>query len=114
MEPTEDEMEWGRMVVDIFGKCDLVLSHTCPSIFEPTDLYLDMVDQSMVDKTMERYLGEIELKLEYRAWAFGHYHRLRDYPLQGGRRMLMVYNDKFVRLDKVMDLNNRIKEVKRC
>ena len=32
---------------------DLVLSHTCPIIYEPTDLFLFVVDQSTVDKTTE-------------------------------------------------------------
>lgn len=51
-------------------KCDLVLSHTCPIIYEPTDLFLSVVDQSMVEKDMERYLGQIEYQLDYKAWIW--------------------------------------------
>ena len=59
---------------------DMVLSHTCPIIFEPTDLFLSFVDQSSVDKTMERYLGQLEYKMSYDFWLWGHYHEDRIYP----------------------------------
>jgi 3-oxoacid CoA-transferase subunit A len=83
--------------------CDLVLSHTCPIMFEPTDLFLSVVDQSMVDKTMERYLGGIEYNLDYRAWCWGHYHQYRNYPRTDGRRRLMLFNDYAVELTDFME-----------
>lgn len=83
-------------------KCDLVLSHTCPCIYEPTDLFLSVVDQSMVDKTMERYLGSIEYQLDYRAWCWGHYHQFRDYPRPDGRFRTMLFNDYAINLDDYM------------
>ena len=100
----EEEMEAGRRLVNILNqnKCDLVLSHTCPIIYEPTDLFLSCVDQSMVDKSMERYLGEIEFNLDYRAWCWGHYHQHREYPSPDGRRRLMLMHD-VVRLEDVME-----------
>lgn len=101
---TEEEMQAGRDMVKTFNKCDLVLSHTCPLIFEPTDLFLPMVDQSTVDKTMEKYLGEIEFHLDYKLWCFGHYHSTRVYPLQNGASQpLMLYNDKIIDLDEWME-----------
>lgn len=33
-----------------------------------------MIDQSTVDKTTERWLGEIEGRLSYERWYCGHYH----------------------------------------
>lgn len=54
----EAEMQLGRELVEQEGKIDLVISHTCPLIYEPRDLFLTGIDQSMVDKSMERYLGE--------------------------------------------------------
>ena len=72
---------------------DLVLSHTAPIIYEPTDLFLSVVDQSTVDKTTERWLGEIEYNLNYKLWAFGHFHSLRVYPEYQGKQMLMLFND---------------------
>ena len=74
---------------------DLVLSHTCPIIYEPTDLFLSVVDQSLVDKTTERWLGRIEHNLDYKLWAFGHFHSLRIYPEYQGKQMLMLFNDTF-------------------
>ena len=95
---SELEMERGRDMVDLVKGVDIVLSHTCPIIFEPTDLFLSIIDQSSVDKTMERYLGEIEYKLDYRAWFWGHYHAFRDYPRTDGRKKLMLFNDKVIEL----------------
>lgn len=89
-------------------KCDLVLSHTCPIIYEPTDLFLSTVNQSMVDKSMERYLGEIEYKLDYKVHLWGHYHCFREYPRDIGvpscenPRQLMIFNDYGVELNDVM------------
>ena len=71
---------------------DLVLSHTCPSIFTPTDLFLTFIDQSTVDKTTEQFLGELEFKLKYRLWLFGHFHADRVYPNVDGRQIIMLYN----------------------
>ena len=53
---------------------DFVFSHTCPVIWEPTDLFLSMVDQSMVDKTMEVWMAKIEEKINWGIWCFAHYH----------------------------------------
>jgi 3-oxoacid CoA-transferase subunit A len=101
---TEDEMKLGRDLAKKFNyKFDLVLSHTCPSIFEPTDLFLSHVDQSMVDRSMERYLNEMEYNLDYHAWAFGHFHSYRDYPRMDGRRKLMLFNDYAVELIDYME-----------
>lgn len=100
----EWEMGFGRTIVkNSKNKCDLVLSHTCPIIYEPTDLFLSCVDQSMVDKSMERYLGEIEYNLDYRAWCWGHYHQHREYPSPDGRRRLMLMHD-VVKLEDVMNI----------
>lgn len=47
-------------------KVDLVLSHTCPFQWQPTDLFLSYIDQNTVDNSMERWLAEIEKNLNYR------------------------------------------------
>lgn len=56
---------------------DIVLSHTCPVQWEPTDLFLPNVNQATVDKTMEIFLSEIEVNINYRMWFCGHYHAER-------------------------------------
>lgn len=100
---TEKEMKHGREIVEHHNfSFDLVLSHTCPIIYEPTDLFLSFIDQSKVDKTMERYLGELEHALDYRLWCWGHYHKNRVYPLNEGRQPLMLYNDAAIELNEWM------------
>lgn len=100
---TKKEMSDGiDLLNSINWECDLVLSHTCPIIFEPTDLFLSSVDQSMVDKTMERYLGSIEYNLQYKLWCFGHFHDTRIYPKSNISQMLMLFNDKVVELSEWM------------
>ena len=90
---TEEEKEYGRKrVQDKNEKCDLILSHTCPCIYIPTHLFLSCVDQSTVDNSMERYLGEIEYTMDYKAWIWGHYHDEIDYPRTHGRRRALIYN----------------------
>ena len=85
---TVDEMLMGHHLVDAINyKCDLVLS---------------VVDQAMVDKSTERFLGDIEYKLDYRAWCWGHYHQHREYPSPDGRRRLMLMNE-VVRLVDVLE-----------
>ena len=70
---TEVEMKFAEKV---FGKeyYDLVLSHTAPIDWEPTDLFLSMIDQSKVDKTMEVWLGKFKNMFNWNIWLFGHYH----------------------------------------
>lgn len=53
---------------------DLVFSHTCPIDWEPNDLFLSMIDQSTVDKTMEVWLGKFKDMITWGIWLFGHYH----------------------------------------
>ena len=100
---TESEMQIGREMVGLFGGCDLVLSHTCPIAWEPRDLFLSFIDQSKVDKSMELYLGEIETKLDYKAWLWGHYHAYRDYPRTDGRFRTMLYNQEVIDLEQYMN-----------
>lgn len=53
---------------------DIVLSHTCPINWEPTDLFLNGIDQSRVDKSMELFLEELGQCFKWTVWCFGHYH----------------------------------------
>ena len=55
-------------------KVDVVFSHTCPLKYEPRETFIQGVDQSKVDKSTERWLDDIEDRLEYEAWYCGHYH----------------------------------------
>lgn len=53
---------------------DVVLSHTCPYRYIPTEMFLPFIDQSTVDDSTERWLGDIESNLSYKLWLCGHYH----------------------------------------
>lgn len=53
---------------------ELVLTHTCPLSVEPYDLFLNGIDQSSVDKSMEVFLEEINQNIKWGIWAFGHFH----------------------------------------
>ena len=53
---------------------DIVLSHTCPFKYEPTEMFLKGIDQSTVDDSTERWLDHIEESIDYKAWFCGHWH----------------------------------------
>lgn len=53
---------------------DIVLSHTTPLKYEPTEMFLFGIDQKEVDKSTEEWLDSIEDKLNYNKWYCGHYH----------------------------------------
>lgn len=105
---TEGEMKIGLSLIKLIGgECDLVLSHTCPIMYEPTDLFLSSIDQNMVDKTMERYLGQVEYELKYKLWCWGHFHKTRVYPTDSdGAEHLMLFNDSVLDLGKYFRTKN--------
>lgn len=104
---SDEEMNIGRDLVKKHEHFDLVISHTCPIEYEPRDLFLAFIDQTRVDKTMELYLGELEEKLDYERWAFGHFHADRLYPRVGNKQMLMLFNEKVIDLNKFMNMGER-------
>lgn len=53
---------------------DFVLSHTCPLRYQPTDLFLNCVDQSSVDNSMEVWMDSIVDRFKWNIWCYGHYH----------------------------------------
>lgn len=70
---TEEEM---LLAYKIFTNqdVDIVLTHTCPILWEPQDLFLNGIDQNKVDKAMELFLEEIAKTFNWKIWLFGHYH----------------------------------------
>lgn len=55
-------------------KVDVVLSHTVPKKYMPTEHFLGGFDQDRVDNSTEEWLETIEERLEYEAWYAGHFH----------------------------------------
>lgn len=70
---TKEEMD--TILAKVKGKhFDIVLTHTCPYKYEPREVFMQGLDQSKVDKSMEHFLDEIEEKISYDKWYCGHYH----------------------------------------
>ena len=70
---TQEEMERIEFLTKE-KEFDFILTHTCPTSFEPRDLFLDCVDQSTVDKSMEEFLEKIKNETDWKIWCFGHFH----------------------------------------
>lgn len=73
---TQDEMD------DILNRFkgkhfDFVLSHTCPYPWQPFDLFINGVDQTTVDNSMEYWLDDLSRQITWNAWLFGHFHQDR-------------------------------------
>lgn len=61
--------------ISAYGRqIDLVLSHTCPLSLQPTDLFLQGLDQSTVDNSMEQWMEDLAHTFNWKLWLFGHYH----------------------------------------
>lgn len=104
---SEHERILGEQLVKTTDNIEIVLSHTCPKIYQPTDLFLSSIDQSMVDDTFEIYLNRMEMQIPYKLWLFGHYHAYRVYPqYEKGKQMMMLYNGKILDLDKYFETND--------
>lgn len=84
---------------------DIILSHTCPITWQPTDLFLSGVDQTTVDNSMEFFLEEIAEIANYKAWCWGHFHETREYgELEGkpGRKRMMIFQD-FIPIEEIVN-----------
>lgn len=101
---SDEEMEYGRYLVNDYGYFDLIISHTCPFSMEPRDLFLMGINQNKVDKTMEFFLNEVEQKADYRRWAFGHFHEDRLYHYNAGKQTLMLGCRKLIDLKRFMEM----------
>lgn len=103
---TKEEMADCLQKVKMFtatGKpVDFVFTHTCPISFQPTDMFLNFIDQSTVDKTMEEFLEEISHNANWNIWCFGHYHANRvERP-----KVEQYYND----IEDIEELQHRWEE----
>lgn len=70
-----NELEKEEILNKYSGKhVDIILSHTCPLKYEPTEVFMKGLDQSKVDKSMEIFLDKIEEIVDYDKWYCGHFH----------------------------------------
>jgi 3-oxoacid CoA-transferase subunit A len=105
---TEKERKDGLDLINKnFKNYDIVLSHTCPISYEPTDLFISSIDQNMVDKTTEKYLEQIEHELKYKLWCWGHFHKTRIYPTDSNEAdHIMLFNEAVLDLNKYFRTKN--------
>ena len=74
-QPDEGTMEYVESQLDKAGwRVDSVLTHTAPASYEPTWAFIPGLDQSLVDRTTEKWIDSIERRLSYNSWYCGHYH----------------------------------------
>ena len=95
---TEEEMKYAE---ERFGgkHYDIILSHTCPIGWEPRDLFLNCIDQSKVDKTMEIWMEKFKDMIGWGIWCFAHYHT---------DRIERPYVEQFyIKVENIEDIWNR-------
>lgn len=69
------EIEMDNILNKIKGMhFDIVLTHTCPYKYEPREVFMRGLDQTKVDKSMEKFLDGVESSITYDKWYCGHYH----------------------------------------
>lgn len=74
-QPSEEIKQRVEKKLDEIGwETDIVLSHTCPIKYQPTETFIHGLDQSRVDSSTEIWLDGIEDRLRYQKWYCGHYH----------------------------------------
>lgn len=100
---SKEEMRKGIELVEKAKYVDLVISHTCPADFMPTDLFINSIDQSKAYRGMEVFLSEVEWNLRYKRWAWGHFHDDRLYPRKDDTERIMLYS-KVIDLDKFIQM----------
>lgn len=70
---------------------DVVMSHTCPFSWQPTDLFLSFVESDSVDNSMEVWMDSFKDKIQWKLWLFGHFHA--DRYIHMDVRIRMLYQD---------------------
>ena len=73
-QPSEQTKQKVEAVIADCEDIDIILSHTCPKKYIPTEMFLPMVDQSAVDSSTEEWLDRIEDTVNYKVWYCGHWH----------------------------------------
>lgn len=91
------KVEKANLLKNLAPHYDYIFSHTCPLSWEPqiSDLFLDGIDESKIDKSMESFLDKVISKTTYGEYFFGHFHDDRD--LENNAHMLF---HKTVKLTK--------------
>lgn len=87
---TDDE--WRLIKAKVDGQhFDYVFTHTCPFSWQPTDLFMQGLDQSTVDNSMELWFEQLIHYITFGHWFFGHYHADRE-DVCGDGKVTMLFN----------------------
>ena len=71
--PSRDEMDHCRASLDHVGwKVDYVVTHEAPPSIAESLCW--ECNRSFDDDELQGFLGEVDQRLDYRTWFFGHYH----------------------------------------
>lgn len=72
---------------------DHIFTHTCPSDWQPVDLFLSDIDQKRVDNSMEFFFQRLieYQQFSFNHWWFGHFHGHRM-DICGDRKVHMLYD----------------------
>lgn len=74
-QPSDETKQQVESKLETVGrKIDIILSHTCPLKYVPTETLSPNIDQSTVDVSTEKWLDSIEDSTQYSKWYCGHYH----------------------------------------
>jgi len=88
-QPSEETKECVENRLDTENwRIDVIFTHTAPLKYEPREMFLDFIDDSMVDKETEIWLDTIEDRLDYDQWYCGHYHTNKTID-----KIRFLYND---------------------
>lgn len=84
------------------GDFNIILTHTCPYQFRPTEVFDNRVDESLVDCSTEKWLSMIYSALDmsyFEHWYCGHFHINKTIIMDNlyGKKLTMLFDD-FVEL----------------
>ena len=74
----DDRINAENMIRQCDYHFDIVLSHTCPRKYIGKGLKHVYHDQHEIDYSTEDWLDDIENRITYNHWYFGHFHQDRD------------------------------------
>ena len=84
---TESEMKDALDYIQTV-KPEIILTHTCPFVYIPQDMFITNVNQGTVDKTMEYFFDQVDAAIDYKRWYCGHWHTDRT-----TNKVRFMYND---------------------
>lgn len=74
----QPDAEIRNRVIDTLARkrwsIDVLLTHTAPLPYEPTEVFLPNVNQLSVDKSTEKFFGQLMKTIQFKHWYAGHYH----------------------------------------